>query len=172
MWSILLSKVSKRQSIVVDLNKYPFKQTIQVLGLGRITSQADLFKAAAAALNIKWKRTKTHGYELCRWIADNGLSREPLPAATSPDFLTSYIWRKLRLQVLIRDGRRCVCCGATPEDGVRLNVDHIKPRKLFPGLALDADNLQVLCEDCNHGKGNWNQTDWRPEKLLHMSLCA
>ena len=23
------------------------------------------------------------------------------------------------------------------------------------------DNLQILCSDCNAGKGNWDQTDWR-----------
>jgi 5-methylcytosine-specific restriction endonuclease McrA len=42
-----------------------------------------------------------------------------------------------------------------------MNVDHVKPRKLFPALSLDKGNLQVLCEVCNHGKGNWDQTDWR-----------
>ena len=45
-----------------------------------------------------------------------------------------------------------------------MNVDHIKPRKLFPNLALDSSNLQVLCEVCNHGKGNWDMTDWRKER--------
>jgi 5-methylcytosine-specific restriction endonuclease McrA len=44
---------------------------------------------------------------------------------------------------------------------VRINVDHIKPRKLFPHLALSLDNLQTLCSPCNHGKGNWDMTDWR-----------
>ena len=44
-----------------------------------------------------------------------------------------------------------------------MNVDHIKPRRLYPGLALEKSNLQVLCADCNHGKGNWDQTDWRGE---------
>ena len=84
------------------------------------------------------------------------------------EFLHSYVWRKLRLQALKRYGRRCGCCGAVPneDNAVRIHVDHVKPRKHFPELALDINNLQVLCEDCNHGKGNWDRTDWRnPEQL-------
>jgi hypothetical protein len=78
-------------------------------------------------------------------------------------FLTSYEWRKLRMQALKKYGPRCMCCGATPASGATMNVDHIKPRKLVPHLALDIENLQILCGECNHGKGNWDQTDWRPQ---------
>lgn len=80
-------------------------------------------------------------------------------------FLSSYEWRRLRMQALRKYGARCQCCGASPQTGAVMNVDHIKPRKLFPHLALDLDNLQVLCHECNHGKGNWDQTDWRPEEV-------
>ena len=62
---------------------------------------------------------------------------------------------------LKKHGAVCACCGASPATGAVMNVDHIKPRRLFPELALDVDNLQVLCEPCNHGKGNWDMTDWR-----------
>lgn len=79
----------------------------------------------------------------------------------SAAFLSSYEWRKLRMQALIKYGPKCMCCGATPETGAVMNVDHIKPRKLYPDLAWDINNLQVLCNVCNHGKGNWDQTDWR-----------
>lgn len=79
-------------------------------------------------------------------------------------FLTSYEWRRLRMSALKLHGARCQCCGATARTGAVMNVDHIKPRKLFPDLALSLDNLQVLCHECNHGKGNWDVTDWRPEK--------
>ena len=79
------------------------------------------------------------------------------------EFLKSYEWRKLRMQVLVKYGARCQCCGATAKDGVRIHVDHIKPRKKFPELALVVANLQVACEVCNHGKGNWDETDWRPK---------
>jgi 5-methylcytosine-specific restriction endonuclease McrA len=80
---------------------------------------------------------------------------------TSSEFLKSYEWRKLRMQALKKYGPVCMCCGATPSTGAVINVDHIKPRKLFPDLALDINNLQILCHECNHGKGNWDQTDWR-----------
>lgn len=72
----------------------------------------------------------------------------------SPEFLASFEWRQLRLKAFEKYGRRCQCCGASPSTGAVLNVDHVKPRRKFPELALDLDNLQVLCGDCNHGKAN------------------
>ena len=88
--------------------------------------------------------------------------RAPLLSAVATDaFLQSYEWRRLRMRALKKHGARCQCCGARPSDGAVMNVDHIKPRKVFPELALSLDNLQVLCGDCNHGKGNWDMTDWR-----------
>jgi 5-methylcytosine-specific restriction endonuclease McrA len=79
----------------------------------------------------------------------------------SSEFLQSYEWRSIRMRVLKRDGARCCCCGASAKTGAVVNVDHIKPRRKYPKLALDLNNLQVLCADCNHGKGNWDTTDWR-----------
>ena len=80
---------------------------------------------------------------------------------SSDEFLQSYEWRRVRYEALrINDGR-CELCGSGKSDGVQLNVDHIRPRKKYPELALDLTNLQVLCGPCNHGKGNWDETDWR-----------
>ena len=80
----------------------------------------------------------------------------------SDEFLSSYEWRRLRMVVIKKRSPRCECCGATPADGhTVINVDHIKPRRLHPELALEESNLQVLCHVCNHGKGNWDDTDWR-----------
>jgi 5-methylcytosine-specific restriction endonuclease McrA len=81
----------------------------------------------------------------------------------SPEFLLSYEWRSLRMKVLAHYGSTCMCCGATRETGAIINVDHIRSRKVAPGLALAFDNLQVLCDACNHGKSNWDETDWRPK---------
>jgi 5-methylcytosine-specific restriction endonuclease McrA len=82
------------------------------------------------------------------------------------DFLQTFEWRRLRMQALKKYGAKCMCCGATPAGGAVMNVDHIKPRKIFPELALDIDNLQILCHECNHGKGNWDMTDWRINNVV------
>ncbi|HDZ37296.1 MAG TPA: hypothetical protein ENH62_03245 [Marinobacter sp.] len=76
-------------------------------------------------------------------------------------FYRSYEWRKLRMVVLKKYGARCQCCGATRADGVSIHVDHIKSLRKFWELRLVEGSLQVLCEVCNHGKGNWDDTDWR-----------
>jgi len=43
-------------------------------------------------------------------------------------------------------------CSRT-DGGTRYHVDHIKPKSKYPDLAYDKTNLQVLCEECNIGKG-------------------
>lgn len=83
---------------------------------------------------------------------------------SSSDFLSTYEWAKTRMKVLSLFGNTCMCCGATPQDGVKICVDHIKPRKFFPSLALDPNNLQILCDVCNLGKGNAFVVNWREGK--------
>lgn len=76
-----------------------------------------------------------------------------------PDFLEGRLWRAARYATLATHGNWCRACGRRPPD-VGLHVDHIKPRSKFPELALDMANLQVLCRDCNGGKGADDQTNW------------
>ena len=59
----------------------------------------------------------------------------------------------LRKKVLLRDGHRCVDCGANPatDPFVTLEVDHRVP--VSKGGTNDLTNLQTLCWACNRGKG-------------------
>ena len=77
------------------------------------------------------------------------VEQESMPAPAKPT------------KVLNLYGRKCMCCGDSPENGAVMNVDHIQPRLRFPSLALDARNLQVLCGPCNKGKCNELETDYR-----------
>ena len=76
-------------------------------------------------------------------------------------FLSSAAWKELRKKVIQTYGHKCMKCGDEPADKRKVNVDHIKPRKFYPDLALCFQNLQVLCAGCNKAKGNKNQIDYR-----------
>ena len=89
------------------------------------------------------------------------IDKKPKTRVSNDSFYLSREWREVRYKALVKHGAACQCCGATRTDGVRLHVDHIKPRSKWPSLQLDINNLQVLCEDCNLGKSNKDDTDWR-----------
>lgn len=78
------------------------------------------------------------------------------------EFYISEEWRQLRYRVLKNNEGKCMACGRSyKEHGVVIHVDHIKPRSKYPSLQLVYENLQLLCEDCNIGKSNKDETDWR-----------
>lgn len=80
------------------------------------------------------------------------------------EFYQSAEWRLMRYEALRLHGAACQCCGRSPRlHGVVLNVDHIKPLRVFWDLRLELSNLQVLCGDCNVGKGARHDDDWRKE---------
>ena len=76
-------------------------------------------------------------------------------------FYYSRAWKFVRYEVLKRSRGCCELCGMGPTVRKPLHVDHIKPRSRFPDLELDLTNLQVLCADCNLGKGARDCVDWR-----------
>jgi len=83
-------------------------------------------------------------------------------AVRAASFYGTDSWRALRFEALKASSGCCVLCGRSQRGhGVVLHVDHIKPKSLFPELALSLSNLQILCEDCNLGKSNRDDTDWR-----------
>lgn len=61
------------------------------------------------------------------------------------------IGKRLRFEVLKRDGFRCRYCGATPDQQV-LHIDHIIP--VVEGGTNDPINLVAACQPCNSGKAH------------------
>ena len=80
--------------------------------------------------------------------------------AISKSFYSSREWLELRYKALAKFGAICQCCGATTATSI-MHVDHILPKSKYPEKALDIDNLQILCKECNLGKSNKDSTDWR-----------
>lgn len=75
--------------------------------------------------------------------------------ATTIDFKPFYERnrpsKRIRVEVLSRDGFKCKYCGKSAEETV-LEIDHIVP--VSKGGKSILDNLITLCIDCNRGKGD------------------
>lgn len=111
------------------------------------------------------------------WLLEEGVKQiAPKKGKTayrhvgSKAFYESSAWRAVRFEALKSANGCCNLCGrSNREHGVVLHVDHIKPKSLFPHLSLDISNLQILCADCNIGKSNRDDTDWRAERASSTS---
>jgi predicted restriction endonuclease len=59
--------------------------------------------------------------------------------------------------ILKRDNYRCVVCGRARENGVELQVDHIKPKDQSGKATIE--NGETLCAQHNFQKKNYKQTE-------------
>jgi 5-methylcytosine-specific restriction endonuclease McrA len=92
--------------------------------------------------------------------------QQPAPTQAMIDqFYASREWKRLSYDVKLERGRKCECCGAAAP-AVRINTDHVKPLRYYWHLRLVKANLQILCEDCNIGKGSRDETDFRERPRL------
>jgi hypothetical protein len=87
--------------------------------------------------------------ENSQMVADSSLDTPLIKHKTKRE-----ISDRLRFKILVRDGFKCLACGASPlkSAGVELHVDHILPWSKG-GETID-ENLQTKCKQCNLGKGN------------------
>jgi 5-methylcytosine-specific restriction endonuclease McrA len=76
---------------------------------------------------------------------------KPRVSPANERFRRSAPYRAWRQAVFMRDGHRCVACGAKGEAGCRveLHADHIKPFARFPELRLEVSNGRTLCAPCH-----------------------
>ena len=65
-------------------------------------------------------------------------------------FYSSQAWRTLRARAVRLAGARCVWCGADVSARGASRVDHVRPRREVPHLALVLSNLRVLCATCDN----------------------
>ena len=85
-----------------------------------------------------------------RWLVDCYLDDSfKLLKSKAERSYTFSEWRNLKNKVFIKYKKECMRCESIND----LTVDHIKPYSIYPELALDFDNMQILCRSCNSKKG-------------------
>jgi len=57
----------------------------------------------------------------------------------------NWSWQRCKKEFFKIVPKECACCGGKK----KIQVHHIKPRHLFPQLALVLSNLIALCKDCH-----------------------
>ena len=98
------------------------------------------------------------------WHPQQQPKPKPQPTRKEKEFTQTPEWKALRAKVLKANGWKCAHCGVGRRGWHKLHVDHIKPRSLYPELALEESNLQVLCERCNQAKSNYDR--WQEMREL------
>jgi 5-methylcytosine-specific restriction endonuclease McrA len=93
----------------------------------------------------------------------------PYKPGMGKQFYDTREWHIVRYKAIKTYGKTCQCCGAKD---VEIHVDHIKPRSKHPELELEITNLQILCRQCNLGKGNTDSIDWRTSGTIAQSAKA
>ena len=130
---------------------------------GRATSKKAINPMPQKAPEDWSWQPKTEDIPALKVAGSNKKKRKLVTKKDNSEFYASDEWRALRMRVIEKNESKCMACGRSPKNhGVVIHVDHIKPRSKYPQLSLAFDNLQLLCEDCNFGKGNKYITDWRP----------
>jgi len=161
--NIIMYNVSEKRDLTFRA------QSISKLGINHNISNRNLAERICKKTGSKLKGTKKSIYTIIRLFAQDKLRQR---TGDATEFYRTKKWRELRYKVLVKYGRRCACCGTTPDSGAVMHVDHIKPRSKYPKLELDINNLQVLCEDCNIGKLNYSSEDFRdietPDNIIEM----
>lgn len=166
-----LSKSARRKRRCANIGKLGYEVRPMAAGLRRAAKKAKVARKLSA--RAEQKREEYRKQHLVLVAKDGapvfGNVKQHASREKREEFYRSWEWRKLRMEVMKRYARRCMCCGAQPGDetvagtSVRLVVDHIKPISKYWHLRLAPQNLQILCDECNMGKGAWDETDYRSD---------
>jgi len=83
----------------------------------------------------------------------------------SPHFSSG--WNIGFLQAFIRDGGRCVYCGKEVMDEFCVACgDHLLPKRLYPSLSENVDNLVPACANCNSIKKDYDPSDGKGSGMV------
>jgi hypothetical protein len=130
---------------------------IRALGVEPVERRGQISMVATCEAN----KADPEKYKALTDVIFRHLGSRDLEQCYGVSFYKTEMWMEVRYEALVKYGNKCQCCGATPQAGAVLHVDHIKPRSKYPELCLSIDNLQILCAECNIGKSNKDETDWR-----------
>lgn len=128
--------------------------------LNRKNRAREYAEAHTPIVRVPQKHSKAKKHKTAKQIVYQNDRPKYRPGMGSKDFYRTREWFEIRYKAILKYGRVCACCRSIQGPH---HVDHVKPRSKYPTLELELANLQVLCEACNLGKSNTDETDWRED---------
>ncbi|OHD97008.1 MAG: hypothetical protein A3E21_05510 [Sulfurimonas sp. RIFCSPHIGHO2_12_FULL_36_9] len=158
-WFKALEKAGLKNTRTLNItNEELFENLVEVwTSLGRQPKYSDLTKDVSKYSSGTYEK-RFGGWRksleaFVAWVNEGELPElNTEPQQSSQKRTPRNINWRLRAMVLMKDGAKCKLCGATPQDGAKLHVDHIVP--WANGGETVFENLQILCDKCNIGKSN------------------
>ncbi|MEX6218925.1 HNH endonuclease [Mammaliicoccus sciuri] len=71
------------------------------------------------------------------------------------NLLNKYSHKKIKEQLLIETNKKCAYCESFITTIDYGDIEHIKPKKLFPYDTFKWSNLTISCQKCNKNKGSY-----------------
>ena len=94
------------------------------------------------------------------------LLRIALALRTEADYFSSG-WNINFLQAFIRDEGRCVYCGRDVMNEFCVACgDHLLPKRFYPALAQNVDNLVAACAHCNVIKKDYDPSERKGVEIV------
>jgi 5-methylcytosine-specific restriction endonuclease McrA len=112
--------------------------------------------------NIPWnkgKKSNISGEKHYNW--QGGKTKKSL------QIIHSFEYRMFRKSIFKRDNYTCVLC--SDNRGGNLQVDHIKPRSLFPDLIFDEENCRTLCISCHKDTPTYLNPNMKKEDFNYVN---
>jgi uncharacterized protein (TIGR02646 family) len=82
-----------------------------------------------------------------------------IPDDEKKELLKHYRHKDIKMSLFSSSFSKCAFCECHPKEGGNIEIEHFKPKALFPELTFVWTNLLPACRRCNGKKGSHNTED-------------
>lgn len=79
---------------------------------------------------------------------------EKIPLSIKNAMWVHYRHHDIKEKLFASSHQKCAFCEAKPAESGNIEVEHFKPKSLYPELAFEWDNFLPVCRKCNDSKSN------------------